>query len=194
MNGLVLVTERLQLGLPDPSAADRVVRYYADNRDHHGPWDPPRPAAFETVAFWRERLERSLAERAEGTSLRLFLTPRDQADDGPVLGSVNFTGISRGPWYACHLGYSLDRNAVGKGLMSEALQAAIRYVFDELRLHRIEANYVPTNERSGRLLRRLGFAVEGYARDYLFVGGSWRDHVLTSLTSPDATPPNQRMA
>jgi ribosomal-protein-alanine N-acetyltransferase len=45
------------------------------------------------------------------------------------------------------------------------------------------ANYVPTNERSGRLLRRLGFVVEGYARDYLFIGGRFQDHVLTALTN-----------
>jgi ribosomal-protein-alanine N-acetyltransferase len=46
------------------------------------------------------------------------------------------------------------------------------------------ANYRPENERSGRLLQRLGFAREGYARDYLFIDGAWRDHVLTSLTTP----------
>jgi ribosomal-protein-alanine N-acetyltransferase len=68
--------------------------------------------------------------------------------------------------------------------MHEALEAAIRYAFDELRLHRIMANYVPTNERSGRVLRRLGFVIEGYARDYLFIGGRFMDHVLTSLTNP----------
>lgn len=51
------------------------------------------------------------------------------------------------------------------------------------------ANYVPTNERSGRLLRRLGFTVEGYARDYLFIDGAWRDHVLTSLTNPAVNQP-----
>ena len=49
------------------------------------------------------------------------------------------------------------------------------------------ANYVPTNERSGRVLRRLGFVVEGYARDYLFIGGAWRDHV-----SPDPARPTPR--
>ena len=47
------------------------------------------------------------------------------------------------------------------------------------------ANYMPINERSGRLLRSLGFQVEGYARDYLYVGGAWRDHVLTALTNPN---------
>ncbi len=74
-------------------------------------------------------------------------------------------------------------------MMSEALSRAIPFVFDAFRLHRIQANYVPTNERSGRVLRELGFVVEGYARDYLFVGGRWRDHVLTALINPAAPPP-----
>jgi [ribosomal protein S5]-alanine N-acetyltransferase len=74
-------------------------------------------------------------------------------------------------------------NATGKGLMNEALTEMIRFAFEELQLHRIMANYVPTNERSGQVLRRLGFAVEGYARDYLFIGGKFRDHELTSLTN-----------
>jgi ribosomal-protein-alanine N-acetyltransferase len=45
------------------------------------------------------------------------------------------------------------------------------------------ANYMPANERSGKLLKRLGFTVEGYARDYLFIAGAWQDHVLTSLAN-----------
>jgi len=69
--------------------------------------------------------------------------------------------------------------------MAEALRALIAYAFGELGFHRIMANYIPTNERSGLLLRRLGFVVEGYARDYLEIDGAWRDHVLTSLTNPN---------
>ena len=53
----------------------------------------------------------------------------------------------------------------------------------------IQAAYVPANERSGRLLRRLGFTVEGYARDYLYIGGAWRDHIVTARTRPEAGPP-----
>ena len=50
------------------------------------------------------------------------------------------------------------------------------------------ANYIPENERSGRLLARLGFTREGLAKDYLFIDGAWRDHVLTALANPDFDP------
>jgi len=73
--------------------------------------------------------------------------------------------------------------------MGEALRAAFGQVFGLLGLHRIMANYLPTNERSARLLRRLGFTVDGYARDYLYIDGAWRDHILTALTSPSPQPP-----
>ncbi len=180
---LVLTTERLVLTLPAPSEAGRVAQYYARNRSHHGPWDPPRPEAFFGAGFWRERLAESRREAAADLSLRLFLSGK-QDREGPVLGAISFTSFVRGPFQACRLGYSLDQEAVGKGFMTEGLREAIRCVFEELRLHRIEANYVPTNERSGAVLRRLGFVINGYARDYLFIDGAWRDHVLTSLTNP----------
>ena len=73
--------------------------------------------------------------------------------------------------------------------MREALEeAAIPFVFNKMRIHRINANYLPRNERSGGLLRRLGFTVEGYARDYLYINGRWEDHILTSCTNPDWKP------
>ena len=90
---------------------------------------------------------------------------------------------------ACTLGYSIDRDAQGKGLMFEALTEALRHVFDGLGMHRVMANYMPINERSGRLLRRLGFQVEGYARDYIYIHGSWCDHILTArVNSATAVP------
>ena len=68
--------------------------------------------------------------------------------------------------------------------MFEALQATLGHAFEVLRLHRVQANHLPENHRSARLLRRLGFRIEGLARDYLYVNGAWRDHVLTALTYP----------
>lgn len=74
--------------------------------------------------------------------------------------------------------------ATGKGLMHEALVAAISHVFEVHKLHRIMANYQPNNQRSEKLLCRLGFEREGLAKRYLKINGLWADHVLSSLINP----------
>jgi ribosomal-protein-alanine N-acetyltransferase len=183
----VIKTERLLLTLPSMEAAPLLLRYFEENREHLAEWSPPTPEGFYTESYWQERLERARADFEQDKSLQLVFFERAQ----PLLrvaGVCNFSAFIRGAFQACYLGYSIDYRDEGRGLMSEALAAAIRYAFDDLQLHRIMANYVPTNERSGRLLRKLGFAVEGYARDYLFINGEWRDHVLTSLTNSQTQP------
>ncbi len=178
-------TERLLLTLPPPETSAPLLAYAIDNKEHLARWSPPRPPEYYTAAYWRARLQVSRDEFTRGESLRLVLFKRDSPLEA-VVGECNFTSIVRGPFQACYLGYNLDRRAEGQGLMSEALRAAINYVFSDLKLHRIMANYMPANERSAKLLRRLGFTVEGYARDYLFIDGEWRDHILTSLTNDEA--------
>jgi ribosomal-protein-alanine N-acetyltransferase len=101
-----------------------------------------------------------------------------------LIGDCNFTNIVRGPFQACHLGFSIASTFEGRGLMHEGLTAAIDYVFTSLRLHRIMANYRPENTRSESLLARLGFEKEGLARSFLKINGSWADHVLTSRLNP----------
>jgi ribosomal-protein-alanine N-acetyltransferase len=183
-----LATDRLLLTILPVASASRMLAFAEQNEDHLARWEPPRPAGYFTLDYWRRRLVQNLDERARDRSLRLSIVLR--ADPGgPVLGHCNYSNFVRGAFQACTLGYSLDHRWEGQGVMREALQASIAHVFGPLQMHRIMANYIPTNERSGRLLRRLGFTVEGYARDYLFIGGAWRDHVLTALTTPDPRPP-----
>ncbi len=185
---IILDTERLSLYIPGPEAAERVVRYFETNRAHLTPWEPPFPTGMFTPVFWRKRLVIHQQEYREGRTMRLAMVPKKQLN-ADLLGFCNFTQFVRGAFCACTLGYSLAEQAQGQGYMTEALRAAIAHMFQELGFHRVMANYIPTNERSGKLLRRLGFVVEGYARDYLFINGSWRDHILTSLTNPKAPLP-----
>ena len=180
-----LETTRSRLAVPDPSDAGRILRYYEENKQHLAPWEPVRSSEYYTEEFWLSEITKMKEEYLNGRSIRLFLFDRFNPSE-PILGQCSLTNIVRGPFEACHLGYSLHHQAVGKGLMFEALTLLISYAFDEMRLHRIMANYMPTNERSARLLRRLGFVVEGYARDYLFLAGKWQDHVLTSLINPSS--------
>jgi ribosomal-protein-alanine N-acetyltransferase len=184
-------TERLLLTLPPPSEAARMLAFVAENREHLAPWSPPSPPDFYSEGYWRERLASSRDDFLQGRSLRLALFSREDPK-GRVQGVCNFNDIIRGCFHACYLGYNLDHRAVGQGMMYEALTAAIKYVFDELRLHRIMANYRPQNERSARLLERMGFRIEGFAQNYLLIDGEWRDHVLTSLTNSRLQPSEVR--
>jgi len=109
---LRLETPRTVLTLAGPDAAPRLVDYFVRNQTHHAPWDPPRPPGFLTVPFWQERLSAQVRELAEDCALRMVVFGRG-AEDGPVIGLVNFTNIQRGPFQACQLGYSLDLEAVG---------------------------------------------------------------------------------
>jgi ribosomal-protein-alanine N-acetyltransferase len=176
-------TDRHVLTIPPADAAPRLLAYAVDNEQHLARWEPPHPEGFFTESYWRRRLEKNREEHDADASLRLCIFRRGD-EQGPVLGHANYSNFVRSAFLACTLGYSVDRRAEGKGVMREALAAANAYVFGELGMHRIMANYMPINERSGRLLRSLGFVVEGYARDYLFIGDGWRDHVLTSLVAP----------
>lgn len=183
MNAPVTVTERLTLRLADPDDIPALLRYFTENAEHLAPTSPLPPPGFFTEPYWRAQIARNREELAAGRSVRLFLFPR--AEPEIVIGNLSLNTIVRGAAHSCDLGYSLAADRQGQGVMSEAVSAAIRYAFDELRLHRVKAAYLPTNERSGRLLRRLGFVVEGYARDYLLIQGRWQDQVLVGLTNPE---------
>ena len=95
------------------------------------------------------------------------------------------TNISRGVFQACNLGYSIGARFEGQGYMTEMIAAVVDYALSTLGLHRVMANYMPENERSGVLLERLGFEREGLARRYLKIAGAWRDHILTAKVPGD---------
>jgi ribosomal-protein-alanine N-acetyltransferase len=180
-----LVTARLIVRLACIEDAAAIARYYRDNHVFLRPWEPARSGDFFSEAYWRRQAVYACDEFWADRSCRLFLfLPESRDRVTRVIGSANFVHFVRGVSHSCTLGYSLGEAQQGQGYMSEALRAALVYVFDELRMHRVQANYIPRNERSGRLLRRLSFVHEGYARDFLRINGCWEDHLLTSLTNP----------
>lgn len=177
-------TERLRIVIAMPGLEEPLARFFEENFPGHlDRWSPPPPPDGFGASYWARALAVFAKEFEAGTTARwVMLAPQSSGPE--VVGTCNFTQIAKGPWRACVLGYQIARRHEGRGLMREALSATIDYAFRELRLHRIMANYRPENARSARLLERLGFVREGFARDYLFIDGAWRDHVLTSKTNP----------
>jgi [ribosomal protein S5]-alanine N-acetyltransferase len=184
----VIRTDRLILRVATETDVPALLRFFEENRAHMAPWEPTRPAEFGTDEFWRIQVTRHRRAFESGSALMLFLFPREEP--GEVIGQISYTGITRGPAEMCMVGYALAAGAQGKGYMTEGLRASLDYVFEQLNLHRVMANFMPHNVRSNAVLRRLGFSVEGYARDYLYIDGAWRDHVLTALTNPNWRPPD----
>lgn len=185
---LELRTKRLRVWLPNPEHAALVQRFHLENADHLNAWSPPHPPEFDTVDYWRKRLARDQRDYIEDRSLRLVVTRLDSKPTR-IIGVCSFTDFVRGPLQTCQLGYALAADQQGQGFITEALRRAIDHVFTELHLHRVEATYSPLNHKSGAVLERLGFTVEGYLRKFLYVNGAWRDHLLASLLNPRPEPP-----
>ncbi len=154
-----------------------IVSYFVRNRAHLAPYLPtPRPD-FYTEEHWLTRLREAETGYYADRLLNCFVF----LDGAPrVVGVTNLFNFVRGAFQACHLGYSIDAEIEGSGVMSTAVRLLVNHAFEALGMHRVMANYMPDNQRSGRLLERLGFAREGFAPKYLRIAGEWRDHVLTA--------------
>lgn len=189
---LRITTARLLLLAPDPAAAagqaQAVADFFARNRAHFAPWDPPLPPDDNAPAAVQGRLSTGAAAFAAGQAWRWWLALADEPQR--FIGSVSLSNLARGPSQSCSLGYSLDAAAQGQGLMHEALQAVIAEAFSPaINLHRLQAGVRPENTRSLAVLARLGFVDEGLARSYLYIDHAWRDHRIFSLTNPAFVPP-----
>ena len=183
-----LCTARLRLQAGDLSLAAALADFHRRNRAHLAPWDPPTPPEFFGVKAQAERIAQGLRAFDSGQALRWWLSPAD--DPGRVIGSVHLSQISRGVSQSASLGYALDGALQGRGLMHEALQAALEEAFSpRVNLHRVQAGVRPENARSLAVLSRLGFEDEGLAREYLFIDGAWRDHRLLALRNPGFQAP-----
>ena len=98
------------------------------------------------------------------------------AQSRSIMGLINLNEIVRGCFQSAYLGYYIGAPYVRQGYMREALTLVIEYAFDELGLHRLEANIQPGNAASIALVKRCGFHKEGFSPRYLNIDGAWCDH------------------
>lgn len=171
----VYETEKLILKVLDKSYAEMVVDYYLRNKSFLEEWEPVKSEEFYTNQYQQEQLEQDLTNIQNNNSFRLWIFKKH--DDHRIIGSIGFNNIVRGVFLSCFLGYKLDKDEINKGYMSEALQKGIEIMFNEYGLHRIEANIMPKNKRSLRVVEKLGFYNEGVAYKYLKINGQWEDHI-----------------
>lgn len=169
--------------LAQANDAQRLLDFRLRNREHLTPFEPKRHESHYQLLLVQMYLEQLVQNMKEKKSVNfVILTP----DERQLIGTFNFANIVPHPFNACYLGYALDKDYQGKGVMTQALQHGIDVMFNDKKLHRIMANYIPENQKSGRVLERLGFEKEGYAKNYLEINGKWQDRILTALTNSDS--------
>ncbi len=171
-----------------PRFAGAFARFHARNK-HHLRMAMSLAPELEQVAHWEGELARRMQAMQQGQAVHLvgFLK---EAGTGEIGCLTSFWAIEHGDFQACTLSFLLDQSLEGRSLMYAAVAPALREVIARHHLHRIMATHLPENLRSAAFLRRLGFVVEGYARDFVKVNGQWRDNVLLSLLVGEPRPPS----
>jgi ribosomal-protein-alanine N-acetyltransferase len=181
------ITNRLLLRVRIPEDIPQIIQYFTINKAYLTPFSPTWGDGFFTAEYWQYQIEQYHLELIHGCALRLFIY--HQINRTKIIGVVNFSSFVRGAANFCNVGYSLAETAQSHGYMTEPLQASTEYIFQELNFHRIMANYMPHNRRSGNMLKKkIGFVIEGYARDYILINSKWEDHIFTSLTNYNWKP------
>ena len=152
-----------------------------DSRDFLRPFEPRWTEADLGRRVFVTRVKRAREEAEAGTdySFFIFLTIGRQET---LVGGVTLSNIRRRAAQFVNLGYWMGQQFAGQGLMSEAVNTTLPFVFDTLDLHRMHAAFLPGNTASRRVLEKNGFVEEGFAEKYLQINGRWEDHVLFGLT------------
>ena len=168
-------TERLILRFLDESDIPELIDYYQRNKNFLEPWLPEFGEEFFTFEFQLRRLEYEKELRDSGAEYRYRIFKI--GDSQKNIGNVAVSQIIRGVLQSAFLGYSIDEKENGKGIATEAISKVIEISFNELKLHRLEANIIPTNAASIRVVEKLNFTKEGYSRDYCKINNKWQDHL-----------------
>ncbi|WP_248960988.1 GNAT family N-acetyltransferase [Sphaerisporangium perillae] len=162
---------------------DEFIELTRASADLHHPWMslPTTPQEFHTF----------LGRFDHVTAQGLLICVRDT---GVVAGMVNINSIIRGRYQNASLAYAAFAPSTGQGYMSEGLGLVVRYAFEQLRLHRLDAQIQPGNHASLKLVQRLGFRYEGYSPGLLFIDGTWEDHerwaLINTMISDGPWPPH----
>ncbi|MFT4245759.1 MAG: GNAT family N-acetyltransferase [Micrococcaceae bacterium] len=156
--------------------AEELLKLHIQNRKFLEPWEPKRSNEFYTLKGQQEAITRSVAAYQAETDIP-FVILKDQK----IVGTMNISGIVKGVFESCNIGYWVSEEHLGQGIASKAVKLVKCIVFKELKLHRIQAGTLPNNLASQKVLIKNGFSRYGYAPNYLKINGKWQDHILFQL-------------
>jgi ribosomal-protein-alanine N-acetyltransferase len=154
----------------------------AKSREYLTPWEPRWAGDELSRTAYKLRLRHYEKEMREQVGHALFLF---READRAMVGGITISNIRRGVTQSCSIGYWIGAPFAGRGYMTAGVGAAVRFCFETIGLHRVEAACLPANLPSIRVLEKTGFTREGFARRYLKINGLWQDHLLFARLGDD---------
>ena len=155
-----------------PELAEQVLNYNIRNKQFLAPFEPERPAIFYTLDYQYKLLKQEAEEFMNRTAFHFYIQLNEE-----IIGTIALTNVVRGPFCSAFAGAKLDLNHLNRGYMTQATNEIVKFAFEKENLHRIEANVMPRNAASLRVLEKCGFINEGISRNYLRINGVWEDHI-----------------
>ncbi|MBA8794629.1 ribosomal-protein-alanine N-acetyltransferase [Friedmanniella endophytica] len=169
--------------LRDGAEWERVRRR---NLDWLRPWEATMPPGSQAGPHSYGALVRMLTKQArEGRMLPWLIVYADPDGRQQLVGQLTVSGIVAGSASWGQVGYWIDQQWAGRGIVPTAVAMACDYCFRVMRLHRIEVAIRPENGKSLRVVTKLGFRPEGLRPRYLHIDGEWRDHLVFALNAEE---------
>ena len=156
---------------------ERLADLQLTGRPFFALWELVRADPYFTVAGQQAEVENALARHSRGEALPHVILD----EDSQVVGRITFSGITYGAFQSCNMGYWVAQESNGRGYATEAVRAMTVCAFEELGLHRVQAETLMPNVRSQRVLERVGFMRYGSAPQYLKKADRWQDHLMYQL-------------
>lgn len=168
-----LITRRLRLRKYEISDAESMFRnYLTDERvTRFMPWEPYKNID-EARSFLTERI-------AECSSNNVYFWAIEF--DGETIGGISASTVDEKNC-SCEVGYCIGYSYWNKGIASEALNAIMGYLFNEVNMHRIMAKHDIENPASGMVMKKSGMTYEGKLREhYLRRDGTFSDSLVYGI-------------
>jgi ribosomal-protein-alanine N-acetyltransferase len=177
-----LSSERMNIECLTSNYAQRVLDFYKENSVYFDKYELTRPKNFYTTAFQTAMLYWEWKEMQALRCLRYFLFLKQ--DPSFILGTINISNIRMGCLKNASIGYKIDHRYWNQGYATEACEVILDHAFQEYGLHRMEAEIVPSNEASIRVVEKLGFTYEGFEHEAAEINGIWQNLQLYSKLNP----------
>ena len=144
------------------------------------PWEATTPGTIRYPLDIRWKVSANIRHTKRGTGVAWVILV-----DGKIAGQLNVANIQHGSLGSASIGYWVGRDFAGQNATPIACALAIDYLFDQMDLHRIEIDIRPENDRSLRVVEKLGLRQEGLKQRYIHIDGEWRDHLAFAITKEE---------